>query len=271
MKKGIVFYYLGNKTKVVKVLQQYLSDQGITLMKYEIEQNPPENMEYLLLLEPIQIHTKWYSVSTIWKNWLLDHHPNVKLISAGFTKSNHLNVLSLLELPANMHEWLKKVRPARDYVFQAMSKKAIIGHKRYEYRDTWENYPLPLGINIKGEIERFLVGHESAPQKIWNFVNILSDLHERLKGLTAKQIQEKDGTALILILERWEHYKTIFRYLPFYLSVQSIMDKLFLIQRRLTNTNNDQQHSFEKDIIPIDIREKLYTEVHRYVYYEDYW
>lgn len=272
-----IFYYLGTKVEVIQYLINYFASQKIELKEYLPEREIPKDLEYLLIIEPIKIGDRFYTLSPIWKNWLFEHFPSKKLIVASFKTSTHPNLLNLLDLPSDMDKYLKNTHPAGEYIFQPSSKKS--GSDQYEYKDTWENYPLPLGINIAQEIGRFLYGHMLSPI-VSSYINQLSSLQERMVKIIDIKTKKKTlddsqygnhAQELEQILTRWSHYEAIFKFLPFYISVKSIMDNLRNLGEQLGYLTPLEQSSLEKKAAPIDIREKLYTEVHRYVYYEDYW
>lgn len=277
-----IVYYLGNKDEIVDYLRIYLKAQGLLLRTYSDEVLVTE-LEYLMLIEPVLLRSKQYILSSLWKNWLLEHHPHCKLIFASYRQTDHPNALNLLQLPVDFSSWLKDIPPVGVYQPQYAGCKEIDGQKYDEYVDPWKFFPLPLGWDIKDEIVNFLDGHNRDN----SFVNQLIRLRKSMMDL--KDIIEEGSVSHLdlekiasgkneikitwaLLNNRWERYAAFFEWLPFHQTVRQLIHELKLLDQHCKALFLDKSNELHPNNQSLDrINRLLDEQIQRYVYYESYW
>lgn len=279
MKETITIYHLGSKSSILNQLTFYFSQFNVELKEYE--ETKINQIKYLMLLEPILIRNKHYVLSSLWKNWLMDNQPNVKLIVASYRQSDHPNALNLLDLPSDVPTWLKQLPKAGAYQPQYAGYKEIDGHKYDQYSDPWKFFPLPLGLDIKEDLSVFLNGHD----RINSFVDQLIRLRKAMMDLqiilqneekTLDRREEIEEEHLIINISwkalkiRWDNYQELFKWLPFKSIVEQMMQELNELAEHIEELNNNLS-LFPKNKIIDKINHLLAQKIQRYVYYETYW
>ena len=275
-------YYLGNKIDIVDHLQAYLEGHGFLFTMYSDEMKPSE-IQYLMIIEPVFIRSKQYILSSLWKNWLLEHHPHCKLMFASYRQTDHPNALNLLSLPVDFQAWLGDLPPVGAYQPQYAGCKEKDGQKYDEYVDPWKFFPLPLGLDIKDEIIKFLDGHGQDNSFVNQLINLrksMMDLREilekeKLSSIDLEDISsEKDEIKITwaLLNKRWENYVEFFEWLPFHQTVRQLIEELEQLQQHIEVLSLDKTNEIQPDKKSLDqINRLLGAEVQRYVYYESYW
>lgn len=213
-------YYIATKLKAIETITPYFQEQGYALQA--LPEYPPfeiEQVAYLMILEPLQIEVQQYAVSKIWKRWLYDHAPKVKLIVSGYSQSLHSNFLNLLRLPDDISEWLGNISPVEAFGLEyAGAIQTSSGEKKDTYADPWERFLPVRGIDMVKQLARFLDGHD----KHYGFSSQLSRIRKELTeiNLPLEQIQVEEKKKNIkkeweLLDNRWQFYHPKFSHLPF--------------------------------------------------------
>jgi hypothetical protein len=281
MNEANIIYYLGTKDRVVPQLEVYCTSQGFLLKRYSpVEHN---QLGYLLLIEPVLIRSKYYTLSSLWKNWLLENSPQTKLLVASYRQGDHPNALNLLNLPTDLGTWLKKLRPVGAYQPQYAGYKEIDGHKYDEYVDPWKFFPLPLGLDIKEEIIKFLDGHDRIHSFVDQLIRLRKSMMEVKNLLETKKdsgsrsgaiLKEKENINLSwkALYARWQNYQDFFEWLPFKETAHILIQELQDLHQHIEELNKDKRNKVQPNSKFIDnINNLLSREIQRYVYYEAYW
>ncbi|AEE53075.1 hypothetical protein [Haliscomenobacter hydrossis] len=279
MSESITIYYLGSKSSILNQLTFYLRHFNIELEEYE--ETKINQIEYLMLLEPVLIRNQYYVLSSLWKNWLMDNQPNAKLIIASYRQSDHPNALNLLDFPGDIPTWLKHLPKAGAYQPQYAGYKEIDGHKYDQYSDPWKFFPLPLGLDIKDDLSVFLNGHD----RVNSFVDQLIRLRKAMMDLQVifqneeETVDKREEIAVEhdninfswkALKVRWDNYQDLFKWLPFKSTVEQLMQELKDLAEHIDELSKNA------DLLPetkcIDkINHLLAQKIQRYVYYEAYW
>lgn len=278
--KKLVVHFIATKRKAIAALQAHFAGENIELIPYHIEILP--EVDYLLLLEPIEIATQQYAISSVWKRWLLNHAAGTRLIVAGFAESNHPNFLNPLDIPNQFTDWLKQLPSVGAYQLQY----AGVDHNQIDiYSDPWNRFLPVRGIDMIKEMSKFLDGHDPH----YSFNNQLFRIYKEFMDLIdnappdgkfeIEDIKHEFGRAKHeweLLHQRWQYYGHLFSYLPFQpfaertirlLGVQSPLSQLF---------QNTKTYISKKEIESICwIIKALLTamkdEIQKHVYQEKYW
>ena len=214
----ITIYYIATKEKTIRHLKAYLESQGVQLIPYESVFL--DKLEYLLILEPVKIKEEYYSISRAWKRKLMLSRGNVTLIVGGYAESEHSNFLSLLDLPTNFRNWLERVHNVASFPLEYAGTEQFNedGVKHDLFSDPWDRM-LPLrGIDIINQLKKFLDGHD----KHNSVSNQLTRLRTAMVNMEVLEGDEKKETLKEVTHEwdylynRWQYYKELFKWLPFY-------------------------------------------------------
>lgn len=279
MEHNPIIYFLSTKPAVNEHLIEYCQEQKYTLRPYLFDHQV--SMEYLMIIEPIQIGFRYFSLSGLWKAWLMDKAPHTKLIVATHAKRQHPNVLNLLDLPASLSEWLEEIYPVAAFVPQYGGYEVINEQKYDQYADPWERYPLRTGIQIKTEMDNFLKGHDSFN----SFRAQLMRVRKAMEDIADMMINRDDFTSDFLerktheyrevifsnwkkLFERWEYYQPFFAWLPFrntWDKMKTCLDELSLHIQDLQKSENLIPNLTFAQQIGILIEKELQP----YIYYED--
>jgi hypothetical protein len=245
--EALVIYYIGDKPAVVAALSAWLEQHQMRMQPYPLSEMP--EVDYLLLIEPIQIGSMMYSVSKIWKNYLFVEAPATRLAVAAYGQSSHPNYLNLLDLPDHPKSYFEGLLPVGAFSPQYAGHRTFLGQKTDVYADPWERFLSMNGQDIKQDLERFIEGHDKSSSFYDTILDIrtnLVNLEYRLKGGGHLNDQEK-----ILALKkniykswnymqlRWNYYQQYFRWLPFHHTVVQIQEKLNVLSDIILQMRKD--------------------------------
>ncbi|MCC6460512.1 MAG: hypothetical protein IT260_08580 [Saprospiraceae bacterium] len=275
-------HYLATKDKVVRVVEQYCSAQGIRLVP--LSKDKQEEVEYLMLIEPVHIGYDDFALSTVWKPWLQEFYPNVKLIIASYAQSTHRCALNLLQLPKALEPWLDALPEVHQYPLQHGVDES--NGKKYDvFYDPWTWF-LPLsGRSLKEQMEKFLQGHENAQSFAFQTSRLrkcLIDIKDVMESgaleneqqnLTEwRKLARQEWDSLMV---RWRNYQAFFAWMPFQETskkIETLMTEIGDLIPIWTNTNADPAKIPHPDPKKIDALRRLVKDgLDRYIHEEDYW
>jgi len=225
-------HYIATKDKVVEELERYVAKAGYRLVPLD-KIKPAKDIQYLLLVEPLNIEDDYYSVHPLWKHWLMRHAPDTKLLVAAFSASKrHSNFLPLLELPKSFGECMEKAVPVRNFpLFYRGTEERSLGIKEDQYADPWPMDMPQTGSPILPLLKKFINGHDKAN----SFFEQLVRLRKGMMDLEAVMDTGGKGDQAIYrqvtmefdkLHNRWMYYKPLLDFAPFAAEVQAIAGHL---------------------------------------------
>lgn len=235
--RNIIHFFIVHKDK--QYLHQKLTDKyskqdaefiPIDLMNMREEVN--ESLT-IVLFEPIFISPSYYSIHRVWKSFLMNQAPSIKLIVAGFMGGNKTNYLDMLNLPDD---------------FKVVSKKA---------EPVSSDFQIPIaGRNLIEVFEQLFKGHGnnsllSQFNKILQSLNVITySIAER--SLSYHEIRETLiepylSPELDELIKRFEKYHTFFQYVPFLSDLIEAERTVNDIRRLLSHDLNKGYLFIEKD------------------------
>lgn len=279
---NIQIHYIATKKHVIQVLKDYCSAQGIDLIQYEPELL--SEIHNLLIVEPVEIGTELFAISTIWKPWLMEHRSEIKLFFAGFAESTHQNYLNLLELPDSLKDWFVSGLSVADYPLQSKEFVERNGIRKDTYFDPWQRL-LPLtGKDMRKLMTRFTNGHDRSNSflvRASSFRKALVDIRFLLlqnpeDNIPQSQIDSdlsksrKDAIEEWNYLRlRWDLFKKYFDCMPFITTTKRIYEIMEDLEKCIDNINDS---STILDPALIDELIKLVeADINRYINFEKYW
>jgi hypothetical protein len=276
--ENTTIFYITTKKSIVQHLAEYCAVQQINLIAYTVQKCP--KVDYLLIIEPIEIGPTKYSLSKVWKSWLFVHAPQTKLITAIYAHSAHSNNLNLLKLPVNLSEFLEQTLPVGAFSPQYAGSKPIKGQKKDVYNDPWERFLTLNGHDIKKEMEKFIEGHD----KNNSFYEIILNIRTNLKNLEYRLNPEhnlydqqeinqliNDTTRSWEYMQiRWNYYLKYFEWLPFHDTIQDISKIMYELGEKMNDLSNTENLPPSEWLSYLN---KLVEEgIQQYIYYtEDIW
>lgn len=277
---NLIVPYIATKEKVIEHLQVFCITQGIELIPYEMAE---QASDYLLIIEPVEIASKMFAISAVWKPWLMENKPETRLVFAGFAEGRHANYLNLLDLPADLRGWLENVQPVAAFRIQYAGVEERNGRKYDIFTDPWCRY-LPLtGWDMKKQMEKFTEGHDrerSFFQQISRLRKILVDIRFLMKaeipddqkttvkanlaGLRKDAAKEWD-----YLKGRWKFYEPLFQKMPFENTTAGINKKMQELGRVVDKVKSPKNIP---DISAIEgLRDKVRYELKPYVQVEEHY
>jgi hypothetical protein len=248
---NINIHYIATKKYVIQALKDYCSAQGINLIQYE-----PElwsEIRNLLIVEPVEIGTDLFALSTIWKPWLMEHRPEIKLFFAGFAESTHQNYLNLLELPDALAEWFENGNSVGAYPLQYAGVIERNDRKYDKYNDPW-NRLLPLtGRDMKKQMKKFTDGHDRSSSffvQVSRLRKSLVDIRFLLQqnpgdNITQSKIDSDLSESRKDAIEewgylrlRWDFYKKYFDSMPFTATTKKIYEIMKDLEKCIDNIDD---------------------------------
>jgi len=272
-------HYIATKTNIVDTLFQYCEQQGVGLTAFN---EPHPTMNYLMIIEPVQIQYNGYALSKVWKPWLLEHFPGTKLIVASYCQSTHKCALNLLDLPASFPQWLDQLPAIREYPLQhGVDEKQ---NNRYDvFYDPWE-YFLPMsGRDMKKLMEKFIEGHDEANsfsvqisrlrKKLTDIRDIMEEGFDKAEAASLQpeidDLRKKAKQEWEYLMTRWRYYRPFFDWMPFKSTAELIQQEMEELQHLMkTWSKSGQKPAPEK----VDALRNLVKDgLDRYIHAEDYW
>lgn len=279
MEHSTIIYFLSTKPAVAKLLEEYCKAQNIILKPYP--DDTEISMEYLMIIEPIQIGFRYFSLSGLWKAWLMDTAPHTKLIVATHAKRQHPNVLNLLDLPVSLSEWLEEISPVAAFVPQYGGYQVINEQKYDQYADPWDRYSLRTGKQIRSEIENFLKGHDgdhsfrAQLMRVKKAVEDIADMMINRDDFPSDFLEQKTTEYRETIFsnwkklfDRWEYYQAFFAWLPFRSTTDKMKDYLDELSKHIQDLQKNEK-LVPNVVLTQQISDLLEKELQPYVYYED--
>ncbi|HMQ46722.1 MAG TPA: hypothetical protein PKA00_07915 [Saprospiraceae bacterium] len=270
-------YYIATKSKTIETITPYFREQSYALQAlFDNSPTQIEQITYLMILEPLQIELQQYAVAKIWKRWLYEHAPKVKLIVSGYSQSLHSNFLNLLRLPDDISEWLGNINPVEAFGLEyAGAITTPSGEKKDTYADPWERFLPVRGIDMVKQMARFLDGHD----KHYGFNSQLSRIRKELTeiNLPPEQIKLDEKKKTIkkeweLLDNRWQFYHPKFNHLPFQdtrLKIDCLLKKGGSLENTLKTWAPDEIESVCEQIS--ELITKVNTSLDPYVHPEYHW
>ena len=229
--------FVATDHRVSGSLERYFEQNGFKLKPFQI---PSENAEVfskidevLLLVCPIYCCGVYLSVEAIWKRHLQLFSPETLLLIAGFKGDRHSNYLDLFNLPADLNDFLKNTRTAKE---------------------KWEPV-FSGGLDMKEKLKRFFQGHgdESVTDilhKILRVLNIaqkeMDNYHTSYEELKTELIHPSRLSEKWLELKnRWVNYYPFFEFLPFRQVFYSV-DHLFKVVTPYFTSNCEEEYLFRE-------------------------
>lgn len=206
-------YYLASDPRYIAGLKNYTEKQGLDLIPYH-NSKVPEDFEVMLIFSPLRTFSIATLPELIWKKFLSQQNPNIKLIIASFKKTGHPNHIDLLNLPSNFVRFTQRSKTVAE---------------------VW--IPVELeGLDLQEKLNRFYEGHgqESIIDSLGKILRKIKIINNELKNKTSTY--QEVATAILdsnyhteqwqRFRTRWKSYMSIFTYLPFY-------DELKLLEERI--------------------------------------
>ena len=202
-----VFYYTTGYVQIHELIIKSIEEQ-IAIQKKELwNSNSFSKQEFdqtnvFFLYTPMVVKQIYLSPEPIWKQYLQENYPEVKLITLGFEQDIHTNHIDLLNLPS---DWKS---------FFNTAKK------------TGEEW-IPIvngGVNVQKKLEQFYIGHTDK-----SVVDLIGTIERKLVVLEddLKEGDRYEDSLLELnistvlpkqwndLLYRWGKYEYLFECLPF--------------------------------------------------------
>ncbi len=202
-------YLFSNIPAVVQSLQKYcFRSETSKIIHFSAFDTKLLTPEVLIILEPFRIKNIYVTISPIWKQYLILHSRETKLVVMGFCEFQSTNYIDILNFPMPIDSFLENVLPVS------------------------ANWELPIdGANMLDRIDGFFEGHGG--------VSVISKLNELCQTLQIAYTNLKDGSNsfeelkkdLLLpfavsewqeVIARWQYSLPLFEYLPFYPTIQEI-------------------------------------------------
>lgn len=262
-------YYLATKDNVIESLKSLYTRQGFIFKGLDARLGLPEDINCLLLVEPLQLGRNYVSVNQLWKNYLYKHRPETQLLVATYAQGKHANLFSLLDLPPDLAQFLSAVKPVKDYPFAYIGATEKLGEKRDQYLDTWSISLPHSGQPAIVEMQHFLDGHD-------RHKSFMAQLF-RLRTLLRKDVRVSEQQINSLtdlkqeysyLLQRWYYYEKLFDVLPFAPTLKLIAENLFFVKEQLDKLAFPDAEAQDK---LAEIYQLTQDEIKPIVFPLDYW
>ncbi len=267
-------HYIASNPVVLSVLSQYIQSKDFEWLEYSIPERP--EAEYLMIVEPFQIGSELYALSSAWKPWLMEFRPNTRLIVTAFAQSRHSNCLNLLDLPDNLETWIQKVPPLSDFPMADTGKGNDTGGEIFI--DPWGFGLVKPGYDLQALMRKFVTGHEESK----SFFAQMVAMQQQFEGLQYYRRVEMEmsvvdfektkvlGEGLVknwdYFIHRWNHYSKVFKYVPYQEAIQKINGHRIEMNGILKNEQYLETKNPLKEILQI-----MNKEMKRYIFPEHYW
>lgn len=274
--KDLVIHYLfsSNRHGIFQQFQKLYVNDAITWVDIRSEKLDWSKIEVFLILEPVCIEKNDYSISYLWKNWLLDHAPHVNLIVAAFTASLHPNFLNLADLPKSLYSWLSTQSfSVNEYRLELAGVDYEYGVKRDVFIDPWLRH-LPLtGNDMVTVMTGFIKGHDKTNSFFDQLVNLRKDLRD-LAYWSGKDKPDENRISTIAdrlyyewlgLRSRWMHYNPFMNVLPFVEAANEIEKLLGVAHEKTRDFENPLTPDNQKVLIKLndEIFKKIYLLLER--------
>ena len=187
-----------------------------------------DNNSIFFIFDPIHIENQYFSVHSIWKKYLAANSYNAKIVILGFMNQHHPNYLDLLSFSGNLKEIIND---------------ALYVHENWEIKSESED--------IHNTLLQFFRGHGNK--------SLLSQLYKIHQSLNISYISLAEGSnsfseiwnTLIkpyFIPEfnelkiRWNNYYPLFKYLPFFSTMQILNENIYDLDYFFNSNNIDCNH-----------------------------
>lgn len=270
MNNETTIYFLSTKQQVVDSLRQLYERQGYSFAALDVNKELPDDLSYLLLIEPLNLSREYYSVNQLWKNYLYKHRPECRLIVATYADNRHANVLSLLSLPPNLETFLNNVKPVSDYPFVHIGTEEKGGEKQDKYMDSWSILLPHSGRPALTDMQRFLDGHDRSKSFSAQLYRMRKLLREWFNDTTEERCHRLDeiDEEFVYLLQRWYFYDKIFDYLPFADTMRRISEHLTACKQKI-----DENKAPDEAVLDwmADIYDLTQDAINPIVFPLDYW
>lgn len=225
-------------------------------------------IEVLLIVEPFELKKDkdkkerggiYTSIFRVWKNYLNQEYPEIKLIVAGFEDIKMRNYIQLLNL-------------TKDTDFSKITKKAASNS------ENWEKRLKINGICLLEKLSIFFRGHSHL-----GIIDVVSKIRRSLNsaylhynGNKDLRIVKKDFNYIWkeylypienhakILYNRWHHYQSFFEIFPFWGLIDEnqlekfIYDlKILIVEKYNINLKPQVKQQKEKDFINIDAYQQI--------------
>lgn len=271
-------YYIGNHEPILVPLEQYFVTQNIAFEPYPLKSSP--KVDYLLIVEPVKIGKEFYSLSTTWKPWLMIHAPKTRLMVAGYVESKHRSCLNLLDLPANLDEWLNEVP-------EVMSYRLInVGTEGKEvWFDPWAIELSKVGQDHNQMMRRLYLGHtrktgngrlmeeiSGLKKEFEDFLFYRDKSHEANNIEHIQRVKEICSSSiprLTTFQHRLQNYQPAIEWLPgIFTQILTINEELDKLKEIFSNPSDKKDFSREKFLSLIEV---IHLTLPPIVFPEEYW
>lgn len=211
-----------------------------------------EPYECLATLDDIKKAGPYISIYHVWKRYLAEEAPQVKLLILRYTDDEHPNVIPLLSIHASF-DWAAKI------------KKAI------PCKEEWKEFPQESVPTAEQKLQLFFKGHNN-----FGFVDVVARVRQHLNHIYHELSQQGDDAFpalwesqvipnledMRLLFYRWRNYQPYFKVMPFWnilidLDIDNFLNSLLNICNTVLSKDHDQVKENREKFMDLNAYERL--------------
>lgn len=259
------------------VLESYFENNQYNLLHYDPQNPTLADVRNLLIVEPLKIDDRHFSVAKIWKRYLARKFPNVRLIIASNREMDVEGHLELLNLPENFGTWIEQVPMTGNFQIEYVTEK-FNGQDRETPYVPWENALDFQELDVLKRLLRFFDGHgkNSLEERLISIRQTMTVAYDELRQNDAQSLSYEELLDQLVVKygveewetlkSRWEYYKPTFQYLPFMDTIEEIEIKVTEVKTFFDNLPNTKEKFMELECHKKldEFYEKLHNEIEIY-------
>lgn len=253
-------YYFTSKAGIGSRLEQSWDYQH-NLVEFNSDLESLSSFDAICLVEPYECLATlddnkkagpYISIYHVWKRYLAEEAPEVKLLILRYTNDEHPNIVPLLSIHAS-YDWETKIKKAQSC------------------QEEWKNFsdePIP---SAEQKLQLFYKGHNN-----FGFVDVVARVRQHLNHIYHELSKQGDDAFpdlwesqvipnledMRLLFYRWRNYQPYFKLMPFWntlisLDIDNFLNSLLKVCNTVLSKDHDQISESRKTFMSLNAYERL--------------